>query len=296
VSLLETSRSTRRATARLHASLDRAVALRTVPTATSPAPPWTIAPPAWRPSVPLDIWCLHLAVHERADPAARAALVEEYRPNAIALAKRLHRDRESIEDLVQVALEALILAIDRFDPHRGMPFLGFATPTIVGTLKRHYRDRGWSIRVPRRVHELSSPLREATEMLHQDLGRPPQPEEVADLLGVPVGEVTEAIAATSARNLRSLDVGVDDAPIDPGWTEPGYGRVDEHDELRRAVGELPALEARVLDLYFTDGMTQAAIGRQLGCSQMHVSRIVSRALGRLRVVLDPPGVDVARSG
>lgn len=296
MSLLEASRTTRRATARLQSALDRSLALRTTPTATTPAPPWSIAPPAWRPSVPLDVWCLHLAVHERSDPAARAALVDEYRPNAIALAKRLHRDRESIEDLVQVALEALIQAIDRFDPHRGMPFLGFATPTIVGTLKRHYRDRGWAIRVPRRVHELSSPLREATDMLHHDLGRSPQPAEVADLLGVPVADVTEALAATSARNLRTLDVGPDEKPIDPGWTEVGFGRVEEHDALRRAVGTLPELEAKVLDLYFTEGMTQSAIGRELGCSQMHVSRIVSRALGRLRVVLDPDGVSAARSG
>jgi len=232
-----------------------------------------------------EVWSLHEAVHERGDQAARAALVEEYRPNAIALARRLHRDREPLEDLVQIALEALLLAIDRFDPGRGMPFLAFATPTIIGTIKRHYRDHGWSIRVPRRVHELASPVRDAVEMLHHDLGRPPTPAEVADLLGVPTGEVREAMAATTARTLRSLDAPVDDHPMEVGTTELGYGRLEEHDALRRAVGDLDPALRRVLSLYFDEGLTQTAIGDLLGCSQMHVSRLLSRAVGQLRVAL-----------
>ena len=265
-----------------------------------PAPAPTSVDVERDPEVDARLTRLHLAVHERRDAGARAALVAEYRPNAIALAKRLHRDQESLEDLVQVALEALLLAIDRFDPTRGMPFLGYAIPTIVGTIKRHYRDRGWAMRVPRRVHDLASPIREATEMLRHDLGRAPRPDEVADLVGVPVAHVVEALTATSARNLRSLDVVVDadaaDRPIDPGVLDAGYARFEDDDELRRAVDRLPAIEARVLELYFAEGMTQSAIGAELGCSQMHVSRMVQRAVGRLRAVLAPERVNAAALG
>lgn len=243
------------------------------------------APQRHRPDDRPELWCLHVAVHERRDAAARAALVAEYRPNAIALARRLHRDREPLEDLVQVALEALLLAIDRFDPRREMPFLAFATPTIVGTIKRHYRDHGWSMRVPRRVHELASPVRDAMEMLHHDLGRPPTPGEVADLLGVPSTDVREAMAASTARTLRSLDAPVEDRPIDPGTVELGYGRLEEHDALRRAVRDLPPEQQRVLSMYYDEGRTQSAIGEVLGCSQMHVSRLLNRAVRQLRATL-----------
>ena len=234
-----------------------------------------------------ELWQLHVAVHQRRDATARAALVEEYRPNAIALARRLHRDGEPLEDLVQIALEALLLAIDRFDPAREMPFLAFATPTIVGTIKRHYRDHGWSMRVPRRVHELASPVRDAVEMLHHDLGRSPTPAEVADLLGVTTVEVREAMAATTARRMRSLDVPEDDRPLDPGTLELGYGRLEDHDALRRAIDDLEPQQQRVLALYYEEGLTQSAIGERLGCSQMHVSRIIRGAIKKLMMEASP---------
>lgn len=232
---------------------------------------------------------LHVAVHERHDPAAREALLEEYRPNAIALATRLHRGREPLEDLIQVALEALLLAIDRFDPHRGLPFIAYATPTIVGTIKRHYRDQGWAMRVPRRVHELAGPIAHATALLEQDLGRTPTSDEVADLLGVPASQVEEVQVTTGARATRSLDLGgrddEDERPIEPGAVDPAYRGVEDREALRRAVATLGDREREVVHLYFEAGLTQAAIGKRVGCSQMQVSRVLNRSLDRLRDVL-----------
>lgn len=197
-----------------------------------PAPPGS--GPAHRP----ELWQLHLAVHETGDETARAALVDEYRPNAIALARRLHRDREPLEDLVQIAVE----------------------------------------------------------MLHHDLGRSPTPGEVADLLGITAAEVREAMQATAARSVRSLDGPVDDQSLDPGAVELGYGRLEEHDALRRAIDDLEPQQQRVLALYYDEGLTQSAIGELLGCSQMHVSRLLSRAVGQLRVALVGDAEPAERAG
>jgi RNA polymerase sigma-B factor len=183
-------------------------------------------------------------------------------------------------------MEALVLSLRRFDPERGVPFLAFAKPTIVGTLRRHYRDTGWSVRVPRRVHELSGPLREATALLGQDLGRQPSAAEVADLLGVPAEDVAEVLAASRARSTRSLDdhdraggptvgqlVGRDDA---------GLRLVEDRTALRQTLATLPAGDRTLLGRYFFDELTQTQIAAELGCSQMQVSRLLARALRRLR--------------
>src|SRR5262245_7249889 len=160
---------------------------------------------AVRPAVDAELWRLHVRYARDRDEHTLATLVERYRPHAEAQARRQFRRGEPIDDLTQVAYEALMQALRRFDPDRAKPFLAFAKPTIVGSLRRHFRDTGWSIRVPRLVHELSSPVRDAQELLTHDLGRPPSPGEVADFIGEDEHEVLDALRAEEARVTTSLD-------------------------------------------------------------------------------------------
>lgn len=214
------------------------------------------------------------------DRAARTALVEEYAPLARSVARRYHRGREPFEDLAQVALEALLVAIDRFDPDRKRPFVAFAIPTMAGTIKRYYRDHGWSIRVPRAVHDLASSIRHAVELLEQDLGREPSASEVADLLSVPTAEVERVLAATATRALRSLDEPDVEASVGAPCRE--LDRAEDHEALGRALATLGPEERRAIVRYYEDGWTQARIAEELGRSQIHVSRVLARALARLR--------------
>ena len=196
-------RRMRRAVGRLHAAADRAGALLTIPS--DPVRRTWLAGTATRPAVEPDLWALHVRYARDAYPDVLATLVEHYRPHAEAHARRHFRHGEPIDDLTQVAYEALVQALQRFDPTRGIPFLAFANPTIVGSLRRHVRDVGWAIRVPRRVHELAAPTRDATELLTHDLGRRPSVGEIADFIGVDEREVLDAMAADEARITRSLD-------------------------------------------------------------------------------------------
>src|SRR5262249_20261741 len=152
-----------------------------------------------------DLWLLH--VRYRIDHRAedRDAIVERYTPIAAALARRTQRERESFEDLRQVALEGLLLALERFDPDRGVPFLGFAMPTIAGVLKRHFRDPGGAIRVPREIHALVPVVVDARTQLWQRLGRPPTRSEVAEEVGIESGRLAEVELAARARNPHRLD-------------------------------------------------------------------------------------------
>jgi RNA polymerase sigma-B factor len=222
-------------------------------------------------------------LHERAsagDAYARDALVREYEPLARSIARRYHRGHEPLDDLVQVALEALLVAIDRFDASRGLPFVAYAVPTITGTIKRYYRDFGWSVRVPRSVHDLTTSIRHAVGLLEQDLGREPSAAEVADLLSLRPAEVERVLAAAASRTARSLDEpGVEAALAGPCGE---LSRAEDHDALSRALGCLDDDERRAIVRYFEDGWTQAAIARELGRSQIHVSRVLARALARLR--------------
>jgi RNA polymerase sigma-B factor len=210
--------------------------------------------------------------------------VQHYEGHARSLAKRFYRQREPLEDLQQVALEALLLALQRFDPEHKKPFFGFANPTIIGSLRRHYRDIGWSVRVPRRVHDLASTMRDATELLNQDLGRPPTTDELADLMGISEAEVDQAQAAMAARSTDSLDAPLGERdPADVfGGEDKNLGLAENWVAVQQVLAILPDEDRTILQLYFVDELTQTEIAERTGVSQMHVSRALSRILRQMR--------------
>ena len=242
---------------------------------------------ARRPAVDVDAWAVHVRLSRRPDDErALAVLTERYRAFVEAQARRFYRGRDPVEDLVQVAFEALLLALRRFDPQRRKPFLGFAKPTVIGSLQRYIRDAGWAVRVPRRVHELVGPAHDAQDLLAQDLGRPPTIGEVADFLGVDEREVAAASVAEGARATTSLD-----APQPAtgagrhellGVLDRGFVGTENRLALQAAVDGLSAEDRDLLRLYFVDGRTQSEIGDVLGCSQMQVSRLLRGVLRRMR--------------
>jgi RNA polymerase sigma-B factor len=269
---------------RLATARDAALATATVPTATG-SYRW-LAASRVRPAVDADLWLRHVRYSRRRDPEALEELVDFYRPHAQAQARRHYRHGEPIEDLTQVAMEALLLALQRFDPDRRRPFLAFAKPTIAGMIRRHFRDTGWSIRVPRRVHELAGPVREARELLTQDFGRDPSSAEVADFIGIEESEVLDVLSAEEVRMPNSLDV------VDPaaklqteqviGSPDAGFATIENRTALRQSLELLPEEDRDLLRRYFLDECTQTEIAEQLGCSQMQVSRLLARAIRRLR--------------
>lgn len=277
-------RRCRRAVDELAQASDTAHAVLTVPA--------DIAERAWvegrarRPAVDRDVWALHVRYARRREPDVLQTLVEHYRGHAEAQARRQYRRREPMDDLVQVAYEALLLALQRFDPDRGIPFLAFAKPTIVGSLRRYFRDAGWAIRVPRRVHELSSPVRDAQELLTHDLGRPPSPGEIADFIDVSEHEVLEAMTAEDARITTSLDAPDPASGLQTdqviGRPDRGFVNIENHTALRQCLELLSGDDRELLRLYFIEGRTQAEIGEVWGCSQMQVSRLLGNAVRRLR--------------
>jgi RNA polymerase sigma-B factor len=225
----------------------------------------------------------------RRDQAAREELVRMYLPMARRMASRYAGVVEPYDDLIQVASLGLLNAIDRYDVDRGTPFVGFAKPTIMGELKRHFRDKVWTIRLPRAMHDRMAAIESATEDLTEELSRPPSPRELADHLRIDIDDVLETLAA--AQNRRPLGL---DAPIhgegaeDPGAPE-WLGEVDDNYELveDRIVVQsvLPGLDERereVLRLRFVEDLPQSKIAARIGCSQMHVSRLLRTTLARLR--------------
>ncbi len=239
-----------------------------------------------RPDVDPDVWRLHVSFARSRDPRIRSALVAHYDPHTRSLARRFYRNREPLDDLVQVAREGLLVAIDRFDPRRSLPFPSFANPTIAGSLKRYYRDSGWGVRVPRRVHDLSKPARRTADHLAQVLGRSPTVREVADELAVGEEHVLEALAASEARFTASLDTPVGEGSgtlgSSLGSPDPALADVENRAALRSALRSLPSADRQLLERYFADGMTQAEIAKGLGVSQMQVSRLLASAIRRLR--------------
>lgn len=227
------------------------------------------------------------------DPAAREELVRRYMPFARNLALRYRGASEPIDDLVQVANLGLLGAIDRFDPERGIPFVAFASPTILGELKRHFRDRAWTVRVPRALHDRLAEVEKTISSLSSRLQRSPSVAEIGEELDLEETEVLEVLEAN--RNRRPLSM---DRPVSSGDEEnavPGdwIGAEDEHYELveNRALlaGVLPDLDERertVLKLRFVDEMTQSEIAEQIGYSQMHVSRILRRTLLKVRAMTE----------
>jgi RNA polymerase sigma-B factor len=224
----------------------------------------------------------------RNDPDARRLIVARYDRLATRLARRYRGRGEPVDDLEQVARVGLVNALDRFDPERGVQFSTFATRTILGELKRHLRDRTWSVRVPRSLQERWLESSRAIEDLTHSLSRSPTITEIAARIDATEDEVLEALDAGSAYTAGSLDLplGDDDESgrlIDLlGAEDPDLVQVAPWTTLTETIGELPERERRILYLRFFEGRTQSEIGDQLGISQMHVSRLLRRALETLR--------------
>jgi RNA polymerase sigma-B factor len=219
---------------------------------------------------------------------ARGELVELHLPLVEHCARRFVNRGEPLEDLVQVGTIGLIKAVDRFDTGRGVEFSTYATPTILGEIKRHFRDKGWAIRVPRRLQELRMSISGATSSLSQQLGRSPTPREVAAHLDVSVEDVLEGLESANAYATLALDAG-DDHEDGLGSMLETMGALDEgldHVELRESIRPLieglPPRERQILVLRFFRQMTQSQIADEVGISQMHVSRLLARTLAELR--------------
>jgi len=225
--------------------------------------------------------------HDEGDIAAREELCERFLPLARDLALRYTYTDEPLDDLVQVASLGLIKAIDRFEPGRGTKFTSYAAPTILGELKRHFRDKGWSLHVPRDLQERTLAVSRATETLSKELRRSPKVREVAAHLGCSVEQVLEAQEASASYEAASLDAptmrdGESAALVDMlGDDDSSFELVEDREAIASTWRDLPAVEQRVLQLRFVDDLTQREIGERIGYSQMHVSRLLRRALNRL---------------
>lgn len=223
---------------------------------------------------------------ERQD--ARNTLVTLHLPLVEHLARRFRNRGEPYDDLVQVATIGLIKAIDRYDLERGVEFSTYATPTIVGEIKRWFRDKGWAIRVPRRLQELRLAIGSATATLTQDLGRSPTIAELAKKIGATEEEVLEGLESATAYSTLSLDApegvnGDGPAVLDNLGKEDGaLVDVENREALKPLMSRLDERERRILMLRFFAGMTQSQIAAEVGISQMHVSRLLSRTLAKLR--------------
>lgn len=223
------------------------------------------------------------------EPALRDELITAHIGLAEYLARRFANRGEPLDDLIQVASVGLLKAVDRFDPDRGLEFSTYATPTIVGELKRHFRDKGWAVRVPRRVQELHLRLAKVVNTLGQELGRSPTIEEIARYAEVSEEEVLEAIEAGHAYRFASLDApagGSDDEggtlSSQLGDEDPAMEDIEHRVALSPLLATLPPRERTILHLRFFEGMTQSEIAGRLGISQMHVSRLLARSLAQLR--------------
>ena len=227
--------------------------------------------------------------HRSGERAARDELVERFLPLARQLARRYQRGNEPLDDLVQVASIGLVKAVDRYDPERGTAFSSYAVPTILGELKRYFRDVGWAVHVPRGMQERVISVNNAISKLSRELGRSPTAHEIADEISEDVENVLEAMEAAIAYDAVSLDTPRTSGEEDGDTYADTVGEIDERFEMieyTSAIGPtlraLPARDRLVLKLRFEDDMTQLEIAERIGVSQMHVSRLIRRSLARLR--------------
>lgn len=234
---------------------------------------------------------------EKGDAEAREQLIVSHLNLVRFLASKFKNRGESLDDLIQVGTIGLIKAIDRFDPERGLEFTTYATPTIMGEIKRHFRDKGWSVRVPRRLQELSSKVTQATDDLTTQLQRSPSVEEIAERLGVSVDEVLEAMESSSAYSSVPLEGGGsgddEESPsvIDHYVTEDAdLAASDDRMILEDAIADFSPREQDVIRMRFVDGLTQVEIAERLGVSQVQVSRLLRRTLRRVQDKIDPEGL------
>jgi len=243
--------------------------------------------------------------HESGDLAAREALIEKYMSLVRSLARRYSYRGEQHEDLVQIGCIGLIKAIDRFDLDRGVELTTYATPNIIGEIKRHFRDRGWSVRVPRGLQELNVKLSKLVEQLTVQLGRSPTIAELAKAAGVEEEEVLEALESGRAYSTLSLSTGGgsdEDGEIDPleslGEIEHQYEVSEDRAVLAPGFRVLDERERMILHLRFFSGLTQSQIAQQVGISQMHVSRLIRRSLEKIRdeIASEEPAGDTAAPG
>jgi len=222
----------------------------------------------------------------------RERLVDQHIGLVEFLARRFRNRGEPVEDLIQVGTIGLLKAIDRFDLDREVEFSTYATPTIVGELKRHFRDKGWAVRVPRRLQELHLELTKTVGNLAHDLGRSPTIEEIAKAAGISEEEVLEGLEIAQAYNFTSLDAPIDSQEGSTSFAEQ-LGAEDEQLEnleyrasLAPEMAKLPEREQKIVYLRFYKGLTQSEIATRLGISQMHVSRLLTRTLAQLREALE----------
>jgi RNA polymerase sigma-B factor len=228
--------------------------------------------------------------HEEGDLQAREKLIEQYMSLVRALARRYSYRGEQLEDLVQIGAIGLIKAIDRFDLDRGVELTTYATPNIIGEIKRHFRDKGWSVRVPRGLQELNVQLSRLVESLTVQLGRSPTIPELAKAAGVEEEAALEALESGRAYSSLSLSVGGGggdgDEDIDPmesiGTEEHQFEVSEDRAVLAPGFAVLDERERKILQLRFFDGLTQSQIAQQVGISQMHVSRLIRRSLEKIR--------------
>jgi RNA polymerase sigma-B factor len=227
--------------------------------------------------------------HEKGDLQAREQLIEQYMSLVRSLARRYSYRGEQLEDLVQIGAIGLIKAIDRFDLERGVELTTYATPNIIGEIKRHFRDKGWSVRVPRGLQELNVQLSRLIEQLTVELGRSPTINELAGAASVSEEEVLEALESSRAYSSLSLSSGGgmdDEDDLDPlesiGTEEHMYEVSEDRAVLEPGWRVLDERERRILHLRFFKGLTQSQIAQQVGISQMHVSRLIRRSLEKIR--------------
>lgn len=226
---------------------------------------------------------------------AREGLVHLHLPLVEHCARRFRNRGEPFEDLVQVGTIGLLKSIDRFDLERGVEFSTYATPTIIGEIKRYFRDKGWAIRVPRRLQELRMQIGAATAELTQTLGRSPTPRELADKIGCTVEDVLEGIESSNAYSTLSLDASDNDEDgaatmLDAiGVDDENLEHVEIRESIKPLLDRLDAREKKILLLRFFKNMTQSQIAEEIGVSQMHVSRLLSRTLDQLRTSLEADG-------
>jgi RNA polymerase sigma-B factor len=234
------------------------------------------------------------AYRDSGDQDARNALVEEFRWVAVHCARRFADRGEPLDDLVQVAQLGVLKAVTRFDPDMGVSFVSFALPTVLGELRRYFRDATWSVRVPRRIKDLHVEVGSSIEFLTGELGRPPRPDQLAGHLGVDVQDILEALDAGSAYRttpLASSGERGDDEPVGLvlGLEDVELGRSDDRQMVRRLLAELPDRERTILELRFANGLSQSEIADRVGVSQVHVSRLLRKSLRLLQERLASEG-------
>ena len=225
--------------------------------------------------------------HEQGDAGAREELVNRHLPLVRSLARRYAGRGEALEDIEQVGAIGLIKAIDRYELSREVALTTYATPNVVGEIKRHFRDKGWAIRVPRALQELNGKMGPTIERLTSKLGRSPSIAEIAAEFETSTEQVLEALEAGSAYAPLSLSAGpTGDDELDPmetiGALDEEFDRTDDRTALEPALASLPDREREILRMRFEDGLTQTQIAERIGISQMHVSRLIRRSLERMR--------------